>query len=204
MGMACPADRCSERHGSVQGMPIQKDQQWLANFSLSAFGLRCRNPKALVGASHDHLHARGSMKMPDGKWISVARFTGKYTAPSGALYARSLAHALQRVRTPEKRLRTALSGRLHTGDRAPRRVGRVCTSAARDLRSARGQYVLVAGKPEALDDGAGEVCEAAETQAEITRRQEALRKESKQAGARWKERADAKQWDEVKADLSVT
>ena len=48
MGLVCPADRCSERHGSAQGMPIQKQQQWLANFSLSAFGLRCRNPKALV------------------------------------------------------------------------------------------------------------------------------------------------------------
>ena len=166
MGLVCPADRCSERHGPVQGMPIQKEQQWLANFSLSAFGLRCRNPKALVGASHDHLHARGSMKMPDGKWLSVARFTGKYTAPAGALYARSLAHALRRVRTPEKRLGTALSGRLQEGDRAPRQVDRACISAAGDLRGACGQYVLVAGKPEALDDGAGEVCEAAETEAE--------------------------------------
>ena len=44
------------------------------------------------------------MKLPSGRWVSVAKFSGKYTAEQGTLYARSLADALKNITRPDEEL----------------------------------------------------------------------------------------------------
>ena len=71
------------------GRPIQKAVFWIANFDLSSMELRCRKPSALMGTSHEHKHARGTMKVEGEGWQSVARYTGKYTPEEGAVYGKA-------------------------------------------------------------------------------------------------------------------
>jgi hypothetical protein len=79
------------------GRPMRKTQEWGANFDLSPLCLKCRKPEALVGASHDHKIVRGSMKLPDGHWSSVAEWSGRYPAEQSTVYARCVRNALAEV-----------------------------------------------------------------------------------------------------------
>ena len=66
-GMICPGVRTSGSGAGgsqPQGYPIQKKQEWPANFDIAALSRRlCRKPLALLACSQSHQHARGHMKI---------------------------------------------------------------------------------------------------------------------------------------------
>ena len=66
------------------GEPMLKTQIWLSSFDLSNMELRCRNPLALAGSSHEHRQVRGRMQY-EGKSVSVASYSGAYTPVQGTL-----------------------------------------------------------------------------------------------------------------------
>ena len=105
-GLVCPGPRvCGNNHAcaaapggvgeNTLGQPMEKQQDWLANFDLSPMGLGCRNAAALLSTTHDHLHVRGSVRMLDGTWRSLAEYSGRYPAPMAAAYARCLIRGIQ-------------------------------------------------------------------------------------------------------------
>ena len=75
MGLVCPGGRTAGSRPDDNeaypplGRPMEKEQEWMANFDISEMNLRCRNPKCRVGSSHVHQHARGSVKLPEGRWL---------------------------------------------------------------------------------------------------------------------------------------
>ena len=77
----------------VLGRPIQKHQVWMSNFDLHPLDRGCRDAKAIMPSTHTHQHARGSMKLPDGRWMSVAGYSGKYPEALAAVYGCCLANA---------------------------------------------------------------------------------------------------------------
>ena len=104
LGLACPAERTSGSNTNgmkVLGRPIQKHQLWMSSFDLSPMIRECRPAFALKPATHEHQHARGTMKMPDGKWVPIAEYTGRYTAVLGAVSARCLRIGLESVRVAD-------------------------------------------------------------------------------------------------------
>ena len=90
------------------GQPIQKSTYWIANFDLSSLELRCRHPNALMGSTHEHKHARGTMKV-QGKTASVAEHTGRYSSALGALYGKCVRSFCEQTSRPDKKLETALT-----------------------------------------------------------------------------------------------
>ena len=72
------------------GRPILKAHCWIANFDLSALELRCKQPAALLGASHEHRHARGGMHVRGVGQVSLTNYTGKYTAELATVYAKEV------------------------------------------------------------------------------------------------------------------
>ena len=66
------------------GQPILKAVVWLANFDLSALELRCKNSSALVDCTHEHIHARGTMRVEGEGTQRVAQYTGRYNAVQGS------------------------------------------------------------------------------------------------------------------------
>ena len=104
LGLVCPGERTSGSNTNgmeVLGRPIQKHQLWMSNFDLGPMIKECRAAFVLKPATHEHQHARGTMKMPDGKWVSIAEYTGRYTAVLGAVYARCLRIGLESVRSAD-------------------------------------------------------------------------------------------------------
>ena len=71
------------------GQPINKPVVWLANFDLSALELRCKNSSALVDCTHEHAHARGTMRVEGEGTQRVAQYTGRYNAVQGSVYAKA-------------------------------------------------------------------------------------------------------------------
>ena len=216
MGLVCPGDRTSgslpedDKKYPPMGRPMQKEQEWMANFDIGAMNLKCRNPKCLVGSSHVHQHARGGVKLPEGRWLSLARYSGRYTAELSTLYAECLSQALRKLdksRTgPSKP--TALQQRAGGGGSSTRPGSRAAVSAAGtgrgDARTA--MYVLKAGQPESVGEQAGNLeAEFRQEEPEAVRkeRQEKLDQDAKEAESVWKVRADKKEWDHVRVDLSV-
>ena len=51
--------------------------------------------QAIVGATHDHLHLRGQVRLPSGRWMSLAEYSGRYTPEQAEVYARCLAEAMR-------------------------------------------------------------------------------------------------------------
>ena len=90
------------------GCPIHKASHWMANFDLSGLELRCTCPFALMPASHTHKHARGTMTVGGVRNIGVANFTGKYTGPQGAVYAKSVAGTIKNLPENPKPVDTEL------------------------------------------------------------------------------------------------
>ena len=164
---------------------MQKCKQWMSNFDLSPLNLQCRKPAALVGTSHEHKQIRGTMKMPDGRWISVAAYSGKYTPEECTVYARCLAKALKDVgRSPSsgKTQLEKLAGKLEVPVRQNRKAGVQ-------------QFKIFAGAAVAVDN------EETEKQREARSQQHEV--DAAAADARWKELAKKKDWDRVRANLDV-
>jgi len=231
LGLVCPGHRLADRSDGAMGKPIQKAQVWLANFDLSPLALRCRDGAALEPVTHQHERARGSVKLPEGRWIDVAGYTGRYTPVLGTLYARALAAALAERRgtegpdvpyVPETPLakRAAKAGAFERPPRGgagsgPGRAGVAVTMRGGPIKADNDgftvtpviEYPVLAGKKaqavEQEEEPEGEILEPEMSAAERSALADALRKESAAAAAQWKNRADDKQWDTVQVDLSV-
>ena len=215
MGLVCPGGRTAgSRPGDddaypPMGRPMEKEQEWMANFDISEMNLKCRNPKCLVASSHVHQHARGSVKLPEGRWLSLAAYSGRYSPELSTLYAACLKRALDGqggapvVPEQDTALRRRAEGQ--NVEASPRRGCRAAAFGAGTSRGRTPQYVLKGGVPEPVDgprDLEGEFREA-EPEEVVQRRREELDKDAKLADARWKERADKKEWDTVRVDLAV-
>ena len=94
------------------GQPHRKAQKWMANFDLGPYTLRCQATPALVPASHEHQHIKGSKPRDDGRWVSLAKESGAYVVPQAALYARCLQRALEGVKRNRAVVKSPLTARL--------------------------------------------------------------------------------------------
>ena len=169
-----------------EGRPMQKCKQWMSNFDLGPLNLRCRKPAALAGTSHEHRQIRGTMKMQDGRWISVATYSGKYTPEECTVYARCLAKALKDVS------RRPVPGRKES--QLEKLAGEL-EVPVRTHKSKVQQFKIFAGTAVAAD--------SEETEAQREARREKHEVDSAAADAKWKELAKKKDWNQVKADLDV-
>ena len=165
----------------------------MANFDISAMNLRCHDPKCLVASSHLHQHVRGGVKLPEGKWLSLARYSGKYTAELSTLYAECSGRALRALdknKTGPSRP-TALQQRVIGQGSSTRPGSRAAGSAAGPGRGSAktAMYVLKAGQPEPSKDLEAEFRQE-ETEAVRKERQEKLDRGSKEAESVWKARAE--------------
>ena len=83
---------------------MQASRVFMANFDFSLMTLRCRNPLALAGSSHGHVHARGRMNVEEpgtaecapSRNFSVATYTVAYTTVEATVYAKALWCALDK------------------------------------------------------------------------------------------------------------
>ena len=71
------------------GRPIQSAVVWLANVDLSSMEMRCKKSAALAARTHEHIHARGTMRAKGEGTQRGAEFPGKYTGVQGTVYARA-------------------------------------------------------------------------------------------------------------------
>ena len=205
--LVCPGDRtCGSNTDGMEvlGRPIQKHQLWMANFDLSPLGRGCRDPPALAGCSHTHQHARGNMKMPDGKWASIATYTGKYTPELSTVYGRCLARGLLGVSREAASKETELS---KLAGLVPRQAAREDLRASGSRRGSTEVKVISGGYAFPIEGRPGieEVHKFTkeETPAEQKERKEALDKEAASAEELWRQRADKKDWDQVRHSLEV-
>ena len=163
------------------GQPIEKGQVWLADFPLSSFTLRCKQPDALGKIEHNHRHVRGSVKVETEqglRWVGCGILSGAYGPLCCESYMRCLKATLE-------------SG---PGSSTPAGAGVVSTSAPRPL-----DVPVMATR--------GDISEVVTTEKLGQEARDALEKEivalSERMNQVWKDRADKKAWDEVRADLAV-
>ena len=199
---ACQAHLVYPGVDDDMGKPMQKGQVWISNFDLSAMALRCRRPNSLVGCSHEHRQVRGTMKLPSGRWVSVAKFSGKYTAEQGTLYARSLADALKSIQRPGNEL---LGKRTRLRELAESRSESKPVKKVPSGKMVCAEHSILAGKAVTWEGTEAEAILKAPEENEADRkvRVEKLRQEAKEAKIVWAQRAAAGEWDHVKADLVV-
>ena len=74
----------------------------MSSFSLNALGLRCRKPNALKPCGHTHTHIRGRATVNGVKDVSIATFSGAYTAEITTVYAKEVARACKTTARPVK------------------------------------------------------------------------------------------------------
>jgi len=167
------------------GCPMQKGVVLTANFDVSRLGLRCKNPVALQGTTHDHRRIRGSCLVKDGSekgthWESVAKLSGSYPPEFCAAYAFCLRAATE-----------STSPKWEPADG-------VYASAPES-----GPPVLDEALPK--QEGNEDVLVPAGDLSEAER--VALEEEIRLAGVRseelWKQRADKGEWDSVAAPVEV-
>eukprot|EP00972_Heterocapsa_arctica_P082358 12135835-Heterocapsa_arctica.AAC.1 len=70
----------------------------------------CAPAWPLIGATHRHRFVRGQAKI-DGRWVTLARFSGAYTAEWSATFGRLYANAIGRVTRSKAGVPTAFSAR---------------------------------------------------------------------------------------------
>ena len=94
------------------GRPMRKSQYWCANYDLEPMSLQCRNGGRLAAAEtgHEHRHVRGGAKLPSGKWISVATYSGAYPKEVASVYARCVLRALAEQAIPRELYDVQLAG----------------------------------------------------------------------------------------------
>jgi hypothetical protein len=75
---------------------MKKTAHWVANFDLSPLEIRHHTGPygSLVGCNHLHKIVRGGAKLPEGRWVSVAAYSGKYPSVMSTIYARCLVAGL--------------------------------------------------------------------------------------------------------------
>ena len=160
------------------GQPVKKGQIWLGNFCLSEFSLRCGRPDALGQVEHSHRHIKGSAKVEVSggtKWMGCGILSGIYEPACCHAYMSSLKRALRTLP-----------------------VHPVCQKVPPLEGSASRNSVYVAA-PEHQGVVTSEELSPAEKE-ELDKEVTAL---SKKMDELWKARADQKEWDSVRADLSV-
>ena len=114
------------------GAPMEKSQLWMSSFSLNALGLRCRKPNALKPCAHTHTHIRGRATVNGVKDVSIATFSGVYTAELATVYAKELAHACKTTTRP---LKTRMSGLMELASSSPVASGTAPVAGIRNERS---------------------------------------------------------------------
>ncbi|CAK9069122.1 Pro-Pol polyprotein, partial [Durusdinium trenchii] len=160
------------------GQPVKKGQIWLSNFCLSEFSLRCGRPDALGQIEHSHRHIKGSVKIEVSggtKWMGCGILSGVYEPACCHAYMSCLKRALRR--SPARSI-----------------CQRVPPLEAVSSRNA--VYTAVSERQGVVTSDELSAAEREQLDKEVA----AL---SKQMDELWKTRADQKDWDTVKADLSV-
>ena len=210
------------------GRPLMKSQLWISNFDLSPMELECSGERdgAVVGCSHQHRHVRGGVKLLSGRWTSLASFSGRYTPALAGMYARCLKVALHRARSRsdaecdqsvKKRPRSGLEKVWlepktlsvenirrpveETISRVPRSVLIMRGKLLRNLEGGSREDAPEASQPETVAEEFQK--ESAEGSAEERVRLKRLESAAREAAQRWKQYAEAKDWDRVRADLEV-
>ena len=71
---------------------MRKTAHWVANFDLSPMEIRHNTGPhgSLIGCTHKHKIVRRGAKLPEGRWVSVAAYSGKYPSVMSTIYARCL------------------------------------------------------------------------------------------------------------------
>ena len=209
-----------------------KSQIWLANFDLSCMALRCQEPMALIGSGHLHRSIRGSMKVEGEGWRSVASYTSKYPAAEATVYAKGVKAyvatkdpnargqvkemtALRRLADQskmfEEKSESATLGHgspmymLNNNDTCYDLVGnthRASPLAGSSEPTGSKRIVDQFHKVE-LPDGMNFPKASDMTEAEARADDERHEGEVRRADAYWKKCADEKNWEAVKADMSV-
>ena len=197
-----------EHGGKEYGMPMEKGQIWTSNFCLSRLGLRCRNPDALLGCTHQHRQVKGSHKVEDEtttrgtRWESVAKRSGRYTPEAAAAYALSVRAASQAVPAVPKKgsgLQTAIHARSARASQLDRSVWRSGSAVDFIGSASAGPTELPVVDPQlSPQSDQPELTELQRQQLE-----EDIAKLHKEQVALWNKRADTEQWDEVRADMDV-
>ena len=161
--------------------------------------------------------------MPDGRWVSIPAYTGRYTPELGTVYSRCLARALAGLKPREPAKPTSLQEFLRKARSGSRLAGRERSRASGSERGGstlgsavavgspsmpRHEVRMLVGSTSVPVDGDGKE-EAVktyaedETPAERRRREEELERDASAAEELWRKRADEKDWTQVKVDLEV-
>ncbi len=136
-----------------------KTQDWLANWDLSAIELRCEDPQsrthpwqgAVVASEHRHRQVRGSMRLPTGRWMKVAEYSGAYTPELACIYARGLALVL--VYEASSRADCPPAGSQRTAlDAAAREASKRRVRSPRKQNTFSKAHVIIGSQPVSLDD----------------------------------------------------
>ena len=200
------------------GRPMKKTAHWVSNFDLSPLAIRHHTGPvgALVGCTHTHRIVRGGAKLPEGRWVSVAAYSGKYPSVLCTIYARCLARGLAESCLTRKgssliaRCETRLE-KLAKTSREVKVVEHHRVSVPIFLIGRGGlTYEIsevaqpaLASSPEQKPLARQFEVEGQETTADRDRRLESLSKASKLAEKHWKMMAQHQKWDEVRADIVV-
>ena len=176
----------------LSGGPVKKCRHWAASFDIAALEVHCGHPRAMLPCTRSHVPAFGKVHTAAGK-ADATKVGGIVPKAMAGVYARCLQKALDGRAPPSKPkpsppVRASPVGTMR------------CTEPAPDRH-----FVLVAGKPQALDEDAyGEVLEGtSETPRTRQRREKELAKDAAVADEHWRALAAQKDWDQVRTDLSV-
>ena len=154
------------------------------------------------------------MKLPEGNWISVAEFSGRYTGEQSTVYARCVKAGLEGVaRKPLSAEKSDLQ-RLAAGESKNQKCNndslkQVCFGSKPEpdvfINAFPKVFMIAADGIVAVDENEPQGFSAGDQESEevLLARAEETKKASAAADLEWAALAKAKDWDQVKADLSV-
>ena len=123
---------------------------WIANFDLSALELRCRKPSALAPTTHNHRHCRGGMTVIGEGSMSVASYSGRYTAVQGTVYGKACKTFCETHERPSGPLPPTRLQKLANGSKAAHRLEE-SKQPAREFRGHGTRQFLLRGDDQCID-----------------------------------------------------